>query len=468
MEALPTLARAPRPAADRGRRPGPRRDRRVQARAGSFGTRPRFSFYPSKNLGALGDGGAICTDDGEIAERGRRLRNLGQRRKGEHVEPASTSGSTGSRRRCCGSSCRSSTPWNAARRGTRARYTATCSRQAAGRSRRTRAATCVYHLFPVRVADRDDVQRAPAPPRDRAPASTTRPALHRQPPLRERCRRPRTGPAATAVGGRARSSRSRCSRSSRRPRSTRSATRPEQQPSTEVRERDARASPSTPNRSASASSASATGGRTCCGCSPSCPDVELEVDLRPRRRASGAIRAPLSRRARRRATSTRCSTTTRSTRSSSRRPVFTHFDLASSCAAGRQAHLRREAARALRGRWRTSWSSSRSEQDRVLMCGHTFVYSPPVRAVKELLDREELGEIFFVSSSRVNLGLHQPDVSVDLGPRPARLLDPPLLARGDCLVPVRAVGRDSIVPRDPRRRLRDPRATRPASSPTSS
>ena len=48
----------------------------------------------------------------------------------------------------------------------------------------------------------------------------------------------------------------------------------------------------------------------------------------------------------------------------------------------------------------------------MLMCGHTFLYSPPVRAVKELLEREELGEIFFISSSRVNLGLHQRDVSV--------------------------------------------------------
>ena len=47
---------------------------------------PRFSFYPSKNLGALGDGGAICTDDALLAARLRRLRNLGQRAKGEHVE----------------------------------------------------------------------------------------------------------------------------------------------------------------------------------------------------------------------------------------------------------------------------------------------------------------------------------------------------------------------------------------------
>jgi protoporphyrinogen oxidase/predicted dehydrogenase len=55
---------------------------------------------------------------------------------------------------------------------------------------------------------------------------------------------------------------------------------------------------------------------------------------------------------------------------------------------------------------------------RVLMPGHTFLYSPPVRAIKELIDAGELGEIYFVSSSRVNLGLHQNDVSVvwDLGP----------------------------------------------------
>ena len=55
-------------------------------RAGSLGDAAAFSFYPSKNLGALGDGGAVCTDDELLAARLRRLRNLGQRAKGEHVE----------------------------------------------------------------------------------------------------------------------------------------------------------------------------------------------------------------------------------------------------------------------------------------------------------------------------------------------------------------------------------------------
>ena len=60
----------------------------------------------------------------------------------------------------------------------------------------------------------------------------------------------------------------------------------------------------------------------------------------------------------------------------------------------------------------------------MLLPGHTFLYSPPVATIRELIDAGALGDIYFVSTSRVNLGLHQSDVSVawDLGPHDFSIL----------------------------------------------
>jgi dTDP-4-amino-4,6-dideoxygalactose transaminase len=55
-------------------------------RAGSIGDLGCFSFYPGKNLGACGEGGAVTTDCGELAARLRNLRDWGQSRKYLHVE----------------------------------------------------------------------------------------------------------------------------------------------------------------------------------------------------------------------------------------------------------------------------------------------------------------------------------------------------------------------------------------------
>jgi predicted dehydrogenase len=60
----------------------------------------------------------------------------------------------------------------------------------------------------------------------------------------------------------------------------------------------------------------------------------------------------------------------------------------------------------------------------ILMPGHTFLYSPPVNTVRELIEAGELGDIYSIATSRVNLGLHQSDVSVawDLGPHDFSIL----------------------------------------------
>jgi dTDP-4-amino-4,6-dideoxygalactose transaminase len=55
-------------------------------RAGGLGDAAAFSFYPGKNLGAFGDGGAVTTNDDALAERIRLLRNYGSRVKYEHAE----------------------------------------------------------------------------------------------------------------------------------------------------------------------------------------------------------------------------------------------------------------------------------------------------------------------------------------------------------------------------------------------
>jgi predicted dehydrogenase len=124
-------------------------------------------------------------------------------------------------------------------------------------------------------------------------------------------------------------------------------------------------------------------------------------------------------------------------------PVATHYELAMRCmAAGKHTFVEKPLAP----------SSVQAGElieyavlhNVVVMCGHTFLYSPPVRAVKRMIEAGTLGDIFFISSSRVNLGLHQRDVSViwDLGPHDFSIL---LYWLSELPTSVRAVGRDSIV-----------------------
>jgi dTDP-4-amino-4,6-dideoxygalactose transaminase len=124
------------------------------ARAGSLGTAAAFSFYPSKNLGALGDGGAICTDDSVIAERARRLRNLGQQRKGDHVEVGFNDRLDGLQAALLRVKLRRLDEGNAARRSHAAVYRAGLLAPLRGLEERPDT-PCVYHVFPVRTPHQD-------------------------------------------------------------------------------------------------------------------------------------------------------------------------------------------------------------------------------------------------------------------------------------------------------------------------
>jgi predicted dehydrogenase len=125
-------------------------------------------------------------------------------------------------------------------------------------------------------------------------------------------------------------------------------------------------------------------------------------------------------------------------------PVFTHYELARRCLeAGKHTFVEKPLAPSTAQA--EDLIAFAGERDLALMCGHTFLYSPPVRAVRTLIDSGDLGELYFLSASRVNLGLHQRDVSViwDLGPHDFSIL---LYWLGRAPDTIRATGRDSIVP----------------------
>lgn len=125
-------------------------------------------------------------------------------------------------------------------------------------------------------------------------------------------------------------------------------------------------------------------------------------------------------------------------------PVFTHYELARRCLeSGKHTFVEKPLASS--SELADELIELATRRGLVLMCGHTFLYSPPVRAVRRLIEEGQLGDLFFVSSSRVNLGLHQRDVSViwDLGPHDFSIL---LYWFGELPRSVRATGRDSIVP----------------------
>jgi dTDP-3-amino-3,4,6-trideoxy-alpha-D-glucose transaminase len=131
--------------------------------AGGLADGAAFSFYPSKNLGALGDAGAVCANDENFAERVRRLRDLGRLSgvsgdgDARHLLPGFNERLDAMQAAFLHVKLAHLERWNQERRRLAARYREALAgvellEEQAG-------SPCIYHLFPIRT-DRDALATA--------------------------------------------------------------------------------------------------------------------------------------------------------------------------------------------------------------------------------------------------------------------------------------------------------------------
>lgn len=131
-------------------------------RVGGLGHAAGFSFYPGKNLGAYGDGGAVVTNDADLAERVRALGNYGSRIKYDHPTKGLNSRLDELQAALLRVRLTHLDEWNARRRRIADRYGGALAPLANGMTLPSVPdwAEPVWHLYVVRVEERDAVQAA--------------------------------------------------------------------------------------------------------------------------------------------------------------------------------------------------------------------------------------------------------------------------------------------------------------------
>ena len=130
-------------------------------RVGSLGHIGAFSFYPGKNLGAYGDGGAIVTNDLQLAERVRILRNCGQREKYNHVTLAYNRRLDTLQAAVLRVKLRYLDQWNSMRRHWALMYNQLLEHEDAGNVTTPKSLTYVepvHHLYVIRARERSTLQ----------------------------------------------------------------------------------------------------------------------------------------------------------------------------------------------------------------------------------------------------------------------------------------------------------------------
>jgi dTDP-4-amino-4,6-dideoxygalactose transaminase len=124
---------------------------------GTMGVAGAFSFYPTKNLGALGDGGAVLTNDAALAARIKRLRNGGQTTRYRHIEAGANSRLDELQAAILHARLPYLAGWTARRRAIASAYRANIAARGICAPPEFDAGH-VYHLFPVLTPHRDAVQ----------------------------------------------------------------------------------------------------------------------------------------------------------------------------------------------------------------------------------------------------------------------------------------------------------------------
>ena len=125
------------------------------SRAGAIGDLGCFSFYPGKNLGACGEGGAVVTDRDDLAERIRMLRDWGQAERYRHVLPGYNYRMDAIQGAVLAVKLRYLERWTEARRDAAAAYQALLADLPVGRPAACDRNSHVWHVYAVRVRERD-------------------------------------------------------------------------------------------------------------------------------------------------------------------------------------------------------------------------------------------------------------------------------------------------------------------------
>jgi dTDP-4-amino-4,6-dideoxygalactose transaminase len=129
-------------------------------RVGALGSAGCFSFYPSKNLGAYGEAGAVVTNDEELATRLRLLRDHGSTSKYAHAIVGYNFRMEEIQAAVLNVKLPHLSDWNDARRGRAARYNSALSNSGVVLPREMDYARHVYHVYAVQSDNRDELQKS--------------------------------------------------------------------------------------------------------------------------------------------------------------------------------------------------------------------------------------------------------------------------------------------------------------------